>query len=186
FDERGNLLAVQIEKSEFFALLFGNSAVLFEFCFFFGASAGVVFLDFVDGLLILVDFLEERLQVRQMYLRLNREIKDSFTDRAIDDGSRDGDVVRSVTAMKLHSAGDLHSIFRLVVGVENLLIHTADDSGFLEQQVALRIKEELLLDSRGRREFEPQRVLTVDLRMTNKSNGNLVFLQIDEPGIVNL
>ena len=57
-------------------------AGLVVFGFFFVARAGVVFFHFVDGFLIVVDFLEECFQVGELDLRFYREVENALADGA--------------------------------------------------------------------------------------------------------
>ena len=61
-------------------LVFGDFAGLVVFGFFFVARAGVVFLDFVDGFLIVVDFLEQGFQVGKLDLRFFGKVEDALAD----------------------------------------------------------------------------------------------------------
>src|ERR1700738_2046717 len=61
--QRGNFIAVKVEKRVFLDFFLGYFSSLIIFGFFFEARSGVVFLDFVCLLLIVIDFREDRKSV---------------------------------------------------------------------------------------------------------------------------
>ena len=161
-------------------------AVGVEFSFFLDAGAGVVFLEFVDGLLIVVQFLEEGFQVRQLHLRFERKIEDALADASVDVCARDVDRVGIGASVQLDLAGDLDAALGPVVAVENLLVDAAHRRRFLHQQVRVRIEEELMLHARSGGQFHLQGVLPAHLRVPDERDSKLVRFQIQQARICDL
>src|ERR1700716_4048784 len=76
-------MTIQIKEGRFTQFTFTDLSRLVVLAFFFIAGTGVVFLEFIDRFLFLVDFFKQRLQVWELYLRLLGEVKNSLADRAI-------------------------------------------------------------------------------------------------------
>ena len=100
------------------------------------------------------------------------------------DGAGDVDGVGVGAAMELDLVGELDAVDGAVVVVENFLVDAADGSGFLDDEVGLRIEEEFAADVGGRGEFDLESVFAADLGVADKGDGELVFLEIEEAGIV--
>src|SRR5579859_7792574 len=83
-DERGDFLAVEIEKSVIVDFVLGDFAVLVHLRFVFGAPAGIVLADLVDVFLVGVQFFEKFFQVGQLNLRFFGKVENAFADGLID------------------------------------------------------------------------------------------------------
>ncbi len=64
FHQRGDFIAVEVEESRFARLALPHFSVAGIFGFFFCFGARIVFFEFVDGFLVVVNFFEEGFEVR--------------------------------------------------------------------------------------------------------------------------
>src|SRR6266850_1468886 len=179
FHQRRDYVTVEIEKRVLmeFALLY--PAVAFEFGFFFGLRARVVFPDFVDGFLVFVDFLEERLEVRQLHLRLFREVEDAFADCSVDHRARHADFVFLAAPVQFDPVGELHTVDRTVVVVQDFFLDSAHRRSFLHDQMRLWIEEHLPLHAGCRAHLQLQRVFAAHLRVPHERYRHFALLRVD-------
>ena len=163
-------------------LLHFSRAVVFGFFFRFGAR--VVFLELVDRFLVVVDFLEQSLEVRQLDLGLDREIEDALANGGVDDGARHGYVVFCSPAVEFDPVRDLHAIDGAIIVVKNFFVHASDGSSFFHDQVCLRIEEHAAFHASGAGQLDLQSIFAVNLRVAHKRQGYLLLLWIHEPRVV--
>src|SRR5277367_6959499 len=86
--------------------------------------------------------------------------------------------------MELDLVGELDAIDGAVIVVENFLVETGNGSGFLDEEMGLRVEEEFAADVCGRGEFELESVFAADLGVADKGDGELALFEIEEAGVV--
>src|SRR5215472_3255482 len=143
FHQRGDLVAIQIKERGFARVALLHFSVSVVFGFVFRLRARVVLLDLVDGLLVVVNLFEKSLEIRQLDLQLDREVKNALADGAIDNGASQSNVVFRSAAMQFDLARKLHAFYRPVVVVQELLGNATDRGGFFHDEVGLGIEEHL-------------------------------------------
>ena len=181
---RGYLFSVQVEESVFRDLALLYFAVALELGLFLRARSRVVFLELVDGLLVVVDLFEQGLQVRQLNLRLFWKIEDALADGSIDRRACHADVVFVTPPLQLDLVWQLHTRDRSVVVIRDLFVHTTDRRCLLHDQVSLRIEENLPLHPGGCGYLCLQRIPSAYLRVPHKRQRDFAFLRIDQPRVV--
>src|SRR2546422_5007436 len=183
FHQRGDLIPVEIKKGVLVDFMLLHSSVALEFCLFLRLRPRVVLFELVEGLLVVVNFLEQRFQVRQFHLRLDRKIKYALAHRSVNCRERNFDVVFVTPPVQLDLVRQLHAIHGAVIVIKDFFLHAADGRGLLRDQVRLYIKEYLPLHATRRRHFKLQRVPSAHLRVPHQRQRDFVFLEIQQPRV---
>src|SRR6266850_7929539 len=184
FHERRHFVPVEIEEGVFASLALLHPAVAFKFGLFLGLRACVVLPDLVCDFLVLIDFLEERLKVRQLHLRLFREVEDAFAHGSVDRRTCHADIVFFAVPVQFNLVRKFHPLDRAVIVVQNLFLDSAYRRGFLHDQVRLRIEVHLPLHARRGGQFQLQSVLPPHLRVIHENYRHFAFLGIYQMRIV--
>ena len=137
FHESGDFGAVEVEEGGFADVGLFGLAVAFVFGFFFDLGAGVIFFDFVEGLLVGINLFEEGFQIRELHLRFSGEIEDAFADGFVYCGAGDINRVTCGAAMQFDFVRELDAVFWAVIVVEDFLVHAAYFARILSRSSAI-------------------------------------------------
>ena len=156
-----------------FCLFYFSGVVVFSF--FFVARTSIIFKDLVDGFLIVINLLKERFQIGKLHLRFSREIENSFTNDRIQTRASDRDLKYVAATMQFDFEWNFYAIDSAIVVVEHFLIHSGDGGGFFRDEMSLRVKENIALQSCGRCEFDLKCVAPANLRVTDERKTDFVL-----------
>src|ERR1700723_831797 len=145
FHEGGDFGAIEVKESGFADVRLFGFALAFVPGFFFDLGAGVIFFNFVEGLLVGVNLLEEGFEIGELHLRFSGEIEDAFADGFVDGGVGDVNRVDCGAAVQFDFVGELDAIFGAVVVVEDFLVLAAYWRGLFDYEVQLGVEEYLPL-----------------------------------------
>ena len=94
------------------------------------------------------------------------------------------DVVDVAAAVEFDFVGEFHAIDGAVVVVEDFFVYAADGGGFLDDEMSLRVEENLALHVGGGGDFDLESVFAADLGVTDEGEREFVLLGIEEARIV--